>query len=63
VRLLTAEEVGEQLRVSTDWLYERVRASDFPAVRCGRLVRFSQEDVDAWVKGQRVNVPREARSR
>jgi excisionase family DNA binding protein len=59
--LLTAEEIAEQLQCSPDWLYERVRAGTFPAVRCGRLVRFDQEDVDRWVQHQKVNVA-EARS-
>ncbi len=56
-RLLTAEEVAGQMQVGTDWLYERVRSGEFPAVRCGRLVRFVQEDVDAWIRGHRVNAP------
>ena len=55
-RLLTAEEVAEQLQVSPSWIYEHVQVGQFPAVRCGRLVRFDQADVDAWVRGHRVNV-------
>jgi excisionase family DNA binding protein len=55
-RLLTADEVARQLQCSTDWIYERVRAGTFPAVRCGRLVRFDQQDVDRWVQLRKVNV-------
>ena len=54
-RLLTAEEIAEQLQCSTDWIYERVRAGTFPAVRYGRLVRFDQQDVDRWIDAQKVN--------
>ena len=56
-RLLTAKEVAAQLQASPDWIYEQVRAGSFPAVRCGRLVRFAQEDVDAWIAAHRVNTP------
>ena len=41
-RLLTAEEIAEQLQCSTDWIY-------------GRLVRFDQQDVDRWIDAQKVN--------
>ncbi len=61
MRLLTAEEVCEQMQVGTDWVYDHVRAGDFPAVQCGRLIRFQQEDVDAWIAGHRVNTPAEDR--
>lgn len=53
-RLLIAEEVCQQIRMSTDWLYGEVRAGRFPAVRAGRRVRFRQEDVDAWINANVV---------
>ncbi len=56
-QLLTAEEVAAQLRVSPHWLYARVRTGQFPAVRCGRAVRFRQADVDNWIEDHLSNTP------
>lgn len=59
MRLLTAEEVAQQLQVPTTWVYAAARAKRFPAVRAGRYVRFDQRDVDEWIERQRNgNEPR-----
>lgn len=52
-RLLTAEEVAQQLQVPTGWVYAQARAGRFPHVSAGRYVRFDQRDVDAWIERQR----------
>lgn len=54
MRLLTAQEVAEELQVPVSWVYAAARAGTFPAVRCGRYVRFATEDVAAWVNRQRA---------
>ena len=48
-KLLTADEVCDQIGMSKDWVYGQVRARRFPAVQCGRYYRFKQADVDAWI--------------
>jgi excisionase family DNA binding protein len=53
-RLLTADEVAEQLRVGKSFIYDQARAGQLPHVKVGRYVRFHQDDLDAWVDGQRV---------
>ena len=53
-RLLTADEVAEQLRVGKSFIYDQARAGHLPHVRVGRYIRFHQDDLDAWVDGQRV---------
>lgn len=58
MRLLTADEVAEQLRVSKAHIYDQARAGHLPHVRVGRYVRFVQEDIDAWIGSQRVAVTR-----
>ena len=58
--LLFADEVCAQLRYGKDWLYAEVRAGRFPAVKCGRVYRFRQEDVDAWIAAQLTTTPKES---
>jgi len=51
-RLLTAREVAMQLQVPETWVYRAAREGDLPCVRCGRYVRFREQDIDAWVTEQ-----------
>lgn len=52
-RLLTPQEVAERLAISVQTLYNRRSyGGDLPpAVHIGRLVRYRQQDVDAWILG------------
>lgn len=49
--LLTAQEVSKQFRVSTKTVYELARTARLRCVRLGRVVRFRQEDLDAYAAG------------
>jgi excisionase family DNA binding protein len=61
-RLLTADEVAEQIRMTTDWIYSQTRQGRFPAVRCGRFYRYRTEDVEAWIAANIVGaLPKEDR--
>lgn len=53
--LLTANEVAEQLRVSTMTVYRLVRRGELPAVRVGRNYRIRQRDLAAYLDGQVVD--------
>lgn len=53
--LLTANEVAEQLRVSTMTVYRLVRRGELPAVRVGRNYRIRQRDLAAYLEGQVVD--------
>lgn len=53
--LLTANEVAEQLRVSTMTVYRLVRRGELPAVRVGRNYRIRQHDLAAYLDGQVVD--------
>jgi excisionase family DNA binding protein len=48
-RLLEADEVAQQLGMTTDWIYREVRAGRLPHIRLGRYVRFRRESIDAWL--------------
>ena len=45
VKLLTAAEVAEALRVPVSWVYAAARTGQLPCVRLGRYVRFTADDL------------------
>jgi excisionase family DNA binding protein len=49
-RLLTAEEVAEQLAVPVSWVREHTRSGAIPHVRLGRWIRYDMSDVDEWLE-------------
>lgn len=54
-RLLTAEEVAEQLQVAVNTLYDwRTRKPVYgpPAIKVGKYLRWKQADVEAWIDAQ-----------
>ena len=53
-RLLTDQEVATFLAVQPDTVRRRAARGDLPSIRLGRLLRFRQEDVEAWVAGHRA---------
>jgi len=51
---LNTQQAAEYLQVSTQWLeIKRVKGAGPPFYKIGRLVRYSKEDLDEWVRGQR----------
>lgn len=46
---LTVEQVAAHLKVSKESVYRWLEAKKIPAHRLGRLWRFQQAEVDAWV--------------
>lgn len=48
-RFLTAQEVAEQMRVSTMTVYRLISAGELSAARVGRSYRLRQTDVDAYL--------------
>ena len=47
--LFTAEEVAQSLAISTTMVRQLTLCGDIPCRRMGRLVRYSIEDVEAFV--------------
>jgi excisionase family DNA binding protein len=54
-KLLTAQEVADQLRVSTMTIYRLIRRGELPAVRVGRNYRVLAGELDAYLRGQVVD--------
>lgn len=55
MKLLTVVQLCELLQVKRDWVYDKVRKNEIPHVRIGQLIRFRQEDIDAWVAKSMVS--------
>ena len=51
-RLLTPNEVAEQLRVSSMTVYRLIKAGDLPAARIGKSFRIREEDVDSYLQSR-----------
>jgi excisionase family DNA binding protein len=52
-RLLTAGEVAELLAVPESWVREATREGRLPYLALGRYRRYSREQIEAWLSGQR----------
>jgi excisionase family DNA binding protein len=54
--LLTVKEVAELLHVPVSWVYERTRrrgSDQLPHLKLGKYVRFEEEVVAEFIRGQR----------
>ena len=49
-KLLTAEQVAEQLGMTTDWVWAQARKGAIPHVKLGRARRFREDAVDEWLR-------------
>ncbi|MDP2924160.1 MAG: helix-turn-helix domain-containing protein [Candidatus Omnitrophota bacterium] len=53
-RYLSPKELSEYLGVSINTIYGWVSQKKIPYKKLGRLVRFSVEEIDEWVKQNSV---------
>jgi excisionase family DNA binding protein len=53
-RLLSIEEVAERLGVSTRYVRHQIFQRRIPFVKIGRLVRFDEQDLEAYIDRGRV---------
>ena len=53
-KLLTPKEVARWLDVSVDWVHNHATRKEprLPVVRIGKLLRFRNEEVEAFIRGQ-----------
>ncbi len=51
-RLLTADEVAEQLSVPVSWVREHTRNGHLPHVELGRYRRYRWADVETYIEQQ-----------
>ena len=50
---LSTQEVAEILHVSKSTIYELIRRGEIHSYKVGRKVRFTQDDVDAYIARSR----------
>jgi excisionase family DNA binding protein len=50
--LWDANDVARYLKVSRSWVYQRAEAGLLPCLRLGGLLRFEQEKVRAFARGE-----------
>lgn len=48
-RLLTAEEIAEELRIPKTTIYKLCNDGDIPAAKIGKHWRFDRARLDAWL--------------
>ena len=52
-RLLTIADLSDLLRVSRSTIYELIRRGELVPIRVSERIRFSPEDIDAYVERRR----------
>ena len=53
-KYLTVKEVSEYIGIAVDTIYKMVNQRRIPFVKVGRLVKFDQAALDAWLKQHTV---------
>jgi len=48
--LFTVETLAEYLRVSKQWVYEKVHCNEIPYYKVGKYPRFRKSKIDKWLK-------------
>ena len=59
-RYLTAAAAAEYLGLTRDALYTRTRKGEIPHIRMGRSLRWDMQDLDLWMRRQRIDAVSEA---
>lgn len=54
-RWFSLEEIAQYLGVTKDTLYKWVGQKTIPAYKVGRLWKFNKDEVDAWVRKNKVS--------
>lgn len=51
--LLSIDDVSQELRMSRNWVYGRIKSGEIPSVKLGRNIKVRREDLEAYLEGQR----------
>ncbi len=49
MKVLTVDEVASLLRLTRVTIYRMAKAGDIPALKVGKVWRFPEEEVEAWI--------------
>ncbi len=53
MKLLTIDELAEQLHVPKSWIYDKTRKSLIPHFKVGKFLRFDAEEIEVWLSENR----------
>ena len=54
IELLTAEELGELLRVTSNTVVRMARDGEVPAIKIFGRLRFNAAEIEQWIEAQKV---------
>jgi len=52
LRLLSVQEVSEQLGMGRSWIYNQIRSGELPSVQLGGTVKIKPEDLEQYIQRQ-----------
>ena len=52
-RLLSVQEVAEQLGMGKSWVYNQIRSGELPSVQLGGTVKIKREDLERYIQSNR----------
>ena len=52
--LLTVEDAARLTQTSTKWIHAQIRQGRLRAIRFGRAIRITREDLEAFIKSHRT---------
>ena len=52
--LFAVEELSKYLKVSDQWVYERVQLKELPHIKMGKFLRFRKLEIDSWLDSKKV---------
>ncbi len=52
--IFTVETLARYLRVSKQWVYERVHLKEIPYIKMGKFPRFRKMEIDSWLDSMKT---------
>jgi excisionase family DNA binding protein len=52
-RLLSVQDVSEQLGMGRSWVYQRIKSGEIPSVQLGSIIKVKSEDLEEYINNSR----------
>src|SRR3954464_8713359 len=52
-RLLSVQEVSEQLGMGRSWVYQQIKSGEIPSVQLGSIIKVKSEDLEEYINNRR----------